>query len=114
MNWLLALLSGACLVLVFPHFNFTWLAPVALAPLLIACARESNWKKRFLFGWASGMLFWFVLCVWIQFVLEVHGGMGRWGGWGTFLLFVVLKGSYTAAFAALAGPLMSRKWALPA
>ncbi|MEO8098958.1 MAG: apolipoprotein N-acyltransferase [Acidobacteriota bacterium] len=114
MKLFLALLSGACLVVIFPGFNFTWLAPVALAPLLIACARESNWKKRFLLGWASGVLFWFFICIWIQFVLEVHGGMGRWGGWGTFALFAALKGLYTAAFAAFAGPLLRRSWAIPA
>ena len=43
-------------------------------------------------------MFWFGVCYWIQFVLEVHGGMGRWGGWGTFLLFAVLKGLHMAVF----------------
>jgi apolipoprotein N-acyltransferase len=112
-NLALSLLSGALLVLIFPNFNFTWLAPVALTPLLIACARENSWTRRFLLGWASGFLFWFAVCSWIQFVLEVHGGMGRWGGWGTFTLFALLKGLYTAAFAALVGPVMRTPWAIP-
>jgi apolipoprotein N-acyltransferase len=112
-NLALALLSGILLVLVFPNFNFTLLAPVALAPLLMACAREPSWRRRFLLGWASGFVFWFAVCSWIQFVLEVHGGMGRWGGWGTFTLFAILKGLYTAAFAALAGSVMRRSWAIP-
>jgi apolipoprotein N-acyltransferase len=109
----LSLLSGILLVLIFPNFNFTVLAPVALAPLLIACARELSWKRRFILGWASGFVFWFAVCSWIQFVLEVHGGMGRWGGWATFVLFALLKGLYTAAFAALAGPVMRTPWAIP-
>ncbi len=113
MNLALALGSGVLLVLIFPDFNFTILAPVALAPLLIACAREDSWKRRILLGWASGFLFWFAVCYWIQFVLEVHGGMGRAGGWGTFALFALLKGLYTAAFAALAGPVMRTAWAIP-
>jgi apolipoprotein N-acyltransferase len=112
-NLVLALASGILLVLIFPNYNFTWLAPVALAPLLIACARASSWKRRFVLGWASGFVFWFAVCSWIQFVLEVHGGMGRWGGWGTFVLFATLKGLYTAAFAALAGPVMRTPWAIP-
>src|SRR6187399_270673 len=103
MNVVLSLITGAFLVLIFPRFNFTWLAPIALTPLLIACARDADWKQRFLNGWASGTLFWFVVCIWIQFVLEVHGGMGRWGGWGAFALFAILKGLHTALFAALAG-----------
>ncbi len=113
MNLALSLLSGVLLVLIFPNFNFTLLAPVALAPLLIACARELSWKKRFVLGWASGFVFWFAVCSWIQFVLEVHGGMGRWGGWGTFVLFALLKGLYTATFAALVGNVIRTVWAIP-
>ncbi len=59
-------------------------------------------------------MFWFWVCTWIQFVLEVHGGMGRWGGWGTFALFAVLKGFHMAVFCALAGFVMSKPWAVPA
>ncbi len=114
MNLFLSLATGALLVLVFPRFDFTWLAPIALAPLLVACARESRWKQRFLNGWASGFVFWFFICIWIQFVLEVHGGMGRWGGWGAFILFALLKALHTALFASLAGPLIRTKWAVPA
>ncbi len=114
MNVALSILSGVLLILIFPRFDFTWLAPVALAPLLFACARETNWKRRFLLGWCGGFVFWFGVCYWIQFVLEVHGGMAKWGGWATFTLFAVLKGLHMAVFAALAGFVMSRWWAIPA
>ena len=110
----LSVVSAILLILIFPRFNLTWLAPVALTPLLIACARESSWKRRFLSGWLAGFVFWFGVCYWIQFVLEVHGGLGRWGGWGTFALFAVLKGLHLAIFAALAGLLLPRTWAIPA
>jgi apolipoprotein N-acyltransferase len=110
-NLALSLASGLMLVLIFPRWNLVWLAPVALAPLIAACAREARWKRRFLLGWASGGLFWFFVCTWIQFVLEVHGGMGRWGGWGAFLLFALLKGLHTALFATLAGVLLRSRWA---
>ena len=80
MNLALSLATGLMLVLIFPRWGIVWLAPVALAPLVAACVREKSWKRRFLNGWASGIVFWFFVCTWIQFVLEVHGGMGRWGG----------------------------------
>jgi apolipoprotein N-acyltransferase len=113
-NFALSILSAVLLILIFPRFDLTWLAPVALTPLLIACARESSWKRRLLQGWAGGFVFWFGVCTWIQFVLEVHGGMGKWGGWGTFLLFAILKGLHMAVFAALAGFVIHRWWAIPA
>jgi len=110
----LSLLSGALLVFLFPGFNLTWLAPVALAPLLIACADEPSWRRRWFVGWAAGVLFWCGVCPWIEFVIDVHGGMGPWGGWGTFLLFGLYKGLHMAVFATLAGFLMPRPWAIPA
>jgi apolipoprotein N-acyltransferase len=110
----LSLASAVLLVLIFPRFNFTLLAPFALSPLLIACARERSWRRRWFNGWAAGAVFWCGVCTWIQFVLEVHGGMGRWGGWGGFALFGLYKGLHMAVFAALAGLLMKRWWAIPA
>ncbi|HEX5430617.1 MAG TPA: apolipoprotein N-acyltransferase [Bryobacteraceae bacterium] len=114
MNLVLSLSSALLLILIFPRFDLTWLAPVALAPLLIACAREFSWKKRFLYGWAAGFVFWFGICYWIQFVLQVHGGLSFWLSWTTFFLFAILKGLHLAIFAALAGFLMYRWWAIPA
>lgn len=114
MNFALSIFSAILLILIFPRFDLTWLAPIALAPLLVACAFETSWKRRFLVGWTGGFVFWFGICYWIQFVLEVHGGMGKWGGWGTFVLFAILKGLHMAVFAALAGFVMHRWWAIPA
>jgi len=36
LNWVLALASAALLILTFPRFSIVWLAPVALAPFLVA------------------------------------------------------------------------------
>jgi len=58
-NWILALASAGLLVLLFPPFNLYWLSPLALAPLLIACARESSWRWRFGFGYEAGIVYWF-------------------------------------------------------
>ena len=105
-NSLLSLLTAGFLLLIFPRFDLRFLAPVGLSPLLIAMARTRDGWQRFVYGWGAGIFYWFFLCTWIQFVLEVHGGMGRWGGWGCFLLFCVLKALHLAVFAVLGGPLM--------
>ncbi len=110
----LALLSAFLLLFLFPGFDLRLLAPVALTPLLFVLARTPRVWHRFLFGWLAGIVFWFGLCKWIQFVLEDHGGMGRWGGWGAFFLFCLLKGLFLAGFSILAGPLLNRAYALPA
>lgn len=114
LNFLLCLLTGVLLAVLFPPADLHVLAPFALTPMLFALARVPRAWLRFLFGWASGFLFWFILCNWIQFVLEVHGGMGKWGGWGSFLLFCVLKGLQMAVFCWLGGPLMRKPYCIPA
>jgi apolipoprotein N-acyltransferase len=114
LHTLLCLLSSGLLLLTFPKFDVRLLAPIALTPLLIALARTKDGWQRFVYGWAAGIFFWFFLCTWIQFVLEVHGGMGRWGGWATFFLFAVLEGLHLAVFSLFAGPLMTKPYAIPA
>ncbi|HTS25998.1 MAG TPA: apolipoprotein N-acyltransferase [Bryobacteraceae bacterium] len=114
LNWVLALLSAALLILTFPRFHIVWFAPVALTPMLIAMAREARPWRRFLLGWASGVVYWFGVCYWIQFVLAFHGGMGDPVGWAVFLLFCVAKGLHMGVFALIAGILMRRWWAIPA
>jgi apolipoprotein N-acyltransferase len=114
LHTLLAILSAALLLLALPRFDLRWLAPFALAPLLVALACTPIGWLRFFYGWSAGIFFWFFLCTWIQFVLEAHGGMGAWGSWGSFLLFAILKGLHLAVFGWLAGPLMRRVYAIPA
>ncbi len=113
LTWLLPLVTSGLLIVIFPRFNLTWLAPFALAPLLFAAARERRPWRRFLMGWACGIVFWFGLCYWIQFVLSFHGGLGAPLGWAVFLLFCLTKGVHMAVFTLLAGVLMRRWWAIP-
>ena len=113
-NYALAALTGVLLVLIFPGWDLVGLAPFALTPLLFALAREHRPKHRFLLGYLAGNVYWFGLCPWIQFVLDVHGGMGFWGGWGTFVLFSLFKSLHLGVFALLAGIVLSQWYAIPA
>jgi apolipoprotein N-acyltransferase len=114
MNLGLSILTAALLLLAFPPYGQAWVAAFALAPLLYACARESSWKARLVNGWIAFTIYWLFHCIWIEFVLDVHGGMGFWGGWGAFLLFALAKGLHTGLFALFAGWLSNRWWSLPA
>jgi apolipoprotein N-acyltransferase len=113
-NFALALLAAVALALTFPDVGAAWLAPFALAPLLVGLSREPRPWMRFFLGWCAGVVYWFAVCSWIQFVLEYHGGMGRWGGWGTFLLFCAIKAIHLAVFAMLAAVLLPHRYAIPA
>lgn len=114
MTYLLALATAALLILIQPGPNLVFLAPIALAPLLFACARETAARHRFLFGFAAGAIYWGGVCYWIQFVLQVHGGMGGFLSWLAFVLFCLYKALHMAVFATLAGWLMPRWYAIPA
>lgn len=113
-NFALALLAAAFLILICPEYDATFLAPFALAPLLIGLSREPRWWMRLLLGWSAGFVYWFFVCTWIQFVLEHYGGMGRWGGWGTFLLFCAIKALHLGIFAMLAAIVLPHPYAIPA
>ena len=114
LNGLLSLLSAALLILAFPGFHIAWLAPVALSPVLVALAREPRPLRRFLLGWGAGVVYWFGVCYWIQFVLWFHGGLGKTAAWGVFLLFCFAKALHMGVFAIAAGILIRRWWATPA
>ena len=114
LNAALALASAALLILIFPQFGIAWLAPFALTPMLAAMARETRPRWRFFYGWSAGVVYWFGVCYWIQFVLAVHGGVGAFLGWVLLLLFCVAKAIHMGVFALLAGILMRGWWAAPA
>jgi apolipoprotein N-acyltransferase len=113
LSYLLAALSAVLLILAFPRFNFVWLAPVALAPLLVAMAREQRPLRRFLVGYACGVIYWFGVCYWIQFTLAVYGGIGAAAGWAVFLLFCLAKALHMGVFSLVAGFPMRTSWAIP-
>jgi apolipoprotein N-acyltransferase len=114
LNWILAFASSALLVLLFPRFSFVWLAPIALTPLLIACARESRWQWRFALGYGTGIVYWFGLCNWIQWTLAHHADVNETVAWLLFALFCLAKAVQMGIFAALAGVLLRSRFALPA
>jgi len=113
-NWILSIASAVLLVLLYPRFNYVWLAPVALTPLLIACIRERRWQWRTAFGYAAGVVYWFGLCNWIQWTLAQHAGVSSLVAWLLFALFCLAKAAQMGVFAALAGIVLRTPIAVPA
>jgi apolipoprotein N-acyltransferase len=109
LNLLLAGATALLLTLAFPGFDLAFLAPIALAPLLVAVARTPAHARRFLLGWAAGVLYWGCVCHWIHFVLAVHGSMAEWAACLGFAFFCLVKGLHLGVFALLAGFLIARR-----
>ena len=114
MNYILAVLSALLLILIFPRFDFVWLAPVALCPLLIAVTRERRAGPRFLLGYLAGALYWCGVCYWIGGVLAKFGGISSVLAWLLLALFCLVKALHMGFFALLAGMAMRTAWAVPA
>lgn len=55
-RYILAGLSGILMVLVFPGFNMSYLAWVALVPLLVSIY-DANWKQSLKLGFLSGIIY---------------------------------------------------------
>lgn len=75
-SYLLAVFSGVLLGLAFPPFDWWFLAPFALIPLLLVIRGECRLRRVFLCGWAMGTVF---------FLLNVHPLVSAhlWSGWAT-------------------------------
>lgn len=112
MNWLLAGASGGLLVLLFPHFGITLLAPFALTPLVLAIARERSARNRVLLGELCGFIFWMGVCYWIRPVLAEYGGLNIALSWLAMTLFALAKGIHLAVFSYLAGFMVRSRWAI--
>ena len=108
------LASAGLLVLLFPRFSFAWLAPVALTPLLIACAREASLALAFR---CSGMRP--ASSIGSAFATGSSGrsrttrGVSAAVAWFLFVLFCLAKAVQMGVFAALAGLLIRSALALP-
>ena len=107
LNLALAVLTGILLVIIHPRLDWWFLSPFAIAPLLVALAREWRPKYRFLLGYVSGLVFWAGICYWIQFVMDVHGGLGPWFAGLLFAVFCVIKALNFGVFG-LCGALLIR------
>jgi apolipoprotein N-acyltransferase len=113
-NFVFALISAALLILSLPNFDWHWLAPIALTPLMVAAVREKRGLRRFLVGYAAGVVYWFAVCNWIEFTLQTHAGMSPVVAWLVFLLFCLAKALQMGAFAWAAGWMLPTRFGVPA
>jgi len=112
LNWLLALATGILLVLSFPRWEVTWLAPLALAPLLVALGRECRPGRCFWLGYVAGIVFWAGTCYWIHVALVLYGGISKLLAWAAVAIFALIKGLHLGAFGWLGSAMLRSRWAV--
>ena len=111
-NYFLALITGLCLVVIYPGWNWSWLAPLTVAPLVFAVASERRAKHRFLLGYFAGFVHSLGVYYWFAPVLAVHGDMGEWGGFGTLLVYCFIRAIHYGLFSLLAAALIPSRAAV--
>jgi apolipoprotein N-acyltransferase len=116
--WLLALISGALQVLIFPSPSLSFLCWVALAPLFVAVLdpyrrfrstqqsamaepHPSTWWHGFLLAYISGLIWYAGSCYWLVHSMHVYGGVSTAGSLGILALFCIVAALHHGALGLL-------------
>src|SRR6185369_10632208 len=108
-EWLGALVTAVLLILSFPNFSLSFLAWVALVPLLIAVSHRPSPIKAFILGWASSGLFFYVSCYWLTYSMIHYGGLPVVVAYLLLLPGGIVMGLFPASFAT-AVAVIARRW----
>src|SRR5829696_725031 len=97
------------LILSFPNFEFSFLAWIALVPLLFVIARQPSPLRMFFLGWAVGSLFFYVSCYWLTYSMIHYGGLPTVVAYLLLVPPAVLVGFFHGLFALLIA-LAVKRW----
>ena len=108
-EWAAAAATAILLILSFPDFEFSFLAWIALVPLMWAIVqRPSPWPALIL-GWAAGTAFFYGSCSWLSYSMIHYGGLSPVLAYLLVLLPTIAVGFFTGVFALLLA-LAVKKW----
>lgn len=110
----LATLTALLLIFSFPPVALSWMAWVALVPLLYALAQVVSWRRALWLGWLAGIVFTFFAENWITHSMTRYGGLPAVAAYGVALLFAAVLALFPALFAVAMARLLGRfgYWAL--
>jgi apolipoprotein N-acyltransferase len=74
-EWAAAAATAILLILSFPDFEFSFLAWIALVPLMFVVARRPSPLKAFILGWFAGTIFFYGSCYWLTYSMIHYGGL---------------------------------------
>ncbi|MGB5039142.1 MAG: apolipoprotein N-acyltransferase [Blastocatellia bacterium] len=97
----LALLTGGLLTLAYPGWEIAILAWVALAPLMLAAARERTGPRAFGLGVIAGTFFYYASSWWLTYSPINYGGFAAPLAYALLLLPTVVCSLFTGLFATI-------------
>jgi apolipoprotein N-acyltransferase len=74
-EWAAAAATAILLILSFPRLELSFLAWIALVPLMVVIAHRPAPARAFLLGWFAGTSFFYVSCYWLTYSMIHYGGL---------------------------------------
>ncbi|HKV32818.1 MAG TPA: apolipoprotein N-acyltransferase [Pyrinomonadaceae bacterium] len=108
-EWAAAAATAILLILAFPDFEFSFLAWIALVPLLWAVVQRASPWPALILGWAAGTAFFYGSCSWLSYSMIHYGGLSTVLAYSLVLLPTIAVGFFTGVFALLLA-LAVKKW----
>ena len=112
-EWAAAGASTLLLIFAFPNFELYPLAWIALVPLLVVIARNPCPFPAFIYGWATGTVFFYATCHWLTYSMIHYGGVPTLLAYVLLIPAAVVIGIFHGVFASLTAQAI-RKWGLMA
>jgi apolipoprotein N-acyltransferase len=108
-EWGAAALTAILLILSFPNLELSFLAWVALVPLMWAVSRRASPFSAFLLGWAAGTAFFYGSCYWLTYSMIHYGGLPTIVAYLLLIPGALVVGIFPGVFAFLLA-LAVKKW----
>ena len=100
-EWAAAAATAILLILSFPNFELSFLAWVALVPLIVVIAKRPAPASAFLLGWFAGTAFFYASCYWLTYSMIHYGGLPRVLAYLLLFPAALVVGVFPGAFAFL-------------
>jgi apolipoprotein N-acyltransferase len=100
-EWAAAALTAILLVLSFPNCDLSFLAWIALVPLLSVLAQDPSPRRAFILGWAAGTAFFYGSCYWLTYSMIHYGGLPVIVAFLLLLPATIIVGIFPGLFALL-------------
>ena len=107
-EWSGSLATAILLVLSFPNFDLSFLAWIALVPLLVILIRRPNPLRALILGWVAGSVFFYASCYWLTYSMIHYGGLPTWLAYLLLIPAALTAGIFPALFSVGIAQLIKR------